>query len=306
MSTVYNGVSENVSPPTALTVTNTTNTAPSTVTISGTLPASIQTTFDVDISGIVGSTSVNGRWLATKTGASTFTVPVGVPPGSYTSGGSAQPILLQGITIPADGDALTASSVNTPIESLQDQLTYLLLATGQYKIVNAFSFGTGFTLNGSTGSCPNTTGGTWADWTGAIAGLMPFCQGSGVGPLNVLAGDQVAVRVTGNLLGGAGTTNNCMTSIWYANWVPGGTETFSQANLTGAQVRTSASASGVVSPFTLSGLLPGITIGSMITGLFDFKIRLITTGNATAADFALLSGFYAEAVVLRPNITVPQ
>ena len=296
MSSTYNGKSGNITPPSALTITNVSAGATPTITISGSLPAAFLTGIAVDITGVQGATGVNGTWTATVTGASTFTIPSGAP-GTYTSGGSIQPLYLQGITLPSDGDAGTASSVNVPFEAIQDQCAFLALATGAYKVAQYFYLSTNGSINNLVGSSPVLGGTTWGDWTGPIAALTPFVSIGAGQSVNVVAGDIVLTTVSVNLLGSA--ANNCFIAIWTANYVPGGTPTFLQSVGAGSQIRTAA-VTNIISPCTVRSN----TIIST-TGMFDFKLRLEGTASIAVNDFQLIGGLFAEAVVLRPT-SMPQ
>lgn len=300
MSSTYNGKSGNVAPPTALTITAVSAGATPTVTVSGSLPAAFLTGVVVDITGVQGATGVNGQNVATVTGASTFTVPVGAP-GTYTSGGSVQPIYLQALTVPSDGDVRSAASVNVPIESEADQIAFLTVGTGTFKIASYFFFssvvGGNFSTTGSSGA--GVVGTVWADWTGTIAGLMPFAAGDGA-TIPVNAGDIVELTVSGTLRGTGVTSDRVLTGIWYANYVPGASPSFIESNAPHPTLFVGASAPASTA-FTTKAIIVVIN-----TGLFDFKIRYMVNSATTAGgDFLLEGGIYASAMVLR-GTGVPQ
>lgn len=145
MSALYDGRPGQITLPTALTVTNVSNANPATVTVSGALPAEFflgGTGYGgnpagptVDISGVQGATGANGIWTATPTGASTFTIPTGSPPGAYTSGGSVQPLYLASLyTLPVDGDADNSASIATWGQATGDRTQWLASRTGYTKL----------------------------------------------------------------------------------------------------------------------------------------------------------------------------
>lgn len=143
----YDGRSAQITTATALNVTAASNTNPITITVSGALPASFFTAGYngvpagplVDITGVQGNTAANGQFVATPTGASTFTIPV-AGNGAYTTGGSVQPLNLQSLyTLPSDGDSDNSASIAQWGQATGDRTQFLAGATGALKRYNANS-----------------------------------------------------------------------------------------------------------------------------------------------------------------------
>lgn len=307
MSTVYQGNAGNVTPPTALTVTNVTNSSNATVTVSGTLPAGFISGVSVDITGVQGAIGANGTWVATVTGVSTFTITNGSAAGVYSSGGSVQPLYLQAITIPADGDTRSASSVNVPLEGLADQIAFLAVGSGQYKIQHYYQFG--FLNDFSTlGTMPaGVAGGGVGDWTGTIATLQPLINNTGGlgGQLPVVAGDIALVSFTGTLQYGTSNAIRVGANIWYTNAAPPNASP-SYTQIAGASAEffmppTPTTTAQQCLPFTVRA-----TQTIVNTGLFDFKLRFTVHGGSTSSgDVNLEGGFFADCFLLRPT-SLPQ
>lgn len=110
----------------AMNIASSTNTNPITITVSGTLPTSFVSGVGVVIAGHLVNTAANGSWTATKTGASTFTIPttgngVGAATGTATQAvtpgiadRTVEPILFAGQTVMAIDNAGGAPGT-TPI-----------------------------------------------------------------------------------------------------------------------------------------------------------------------------------------------
>lgn len=294
MSTIYCGLASNVTPPSALTITNVSGGATPTITVSAPLPAYIVTTFPVSITGVQGATLVNAVWTATKTGASTFTVPSSAP-GTYTTGGSAQPLLLQAITIPNDGESRSAISVNVPFESHQDQLDFLAAATGADKAKQIFTVAADFTDFSTLGTIAAVaTGGAFADWTGSIASTMPFVQAA-FGKIYVNAGDLVRATVNVSCQNPASNGGiQLLHQIFYSVVADGATPIFQR--MPGASATIQANNSTLVQ----HDISMSATVLISSSGVFDFKIMMKPQAN-TVGNVLLIGGVYAEAIVYRPT-----
>jgi hypothetical protein len=298
MSTVYQGKAGNITPPAALTITGVVNASPAIITVSGTLPAAFLSGVTVDITGTQGATGVNGVWVATVTGASTFTIPNGLIPGVWTSGGSVQPLYLQAQTIPADGDVRSAASVNVPLESLADEIAYLTTAVGGLKIYQYFFNELSAGAFANIGNCPGGVAGlSWGDWLGTIAGLMPFTAGG----VNVIAGDEVEVSIVGTFASTSpANSNRVMLGIWTANYAPGASPVFASTTMPGVSVEVQTSVAIEVPFFIKAHVL------MTVSGLFDFKLRFMpNSATTTLNDFFLRNGVSVEAKVLR-SAAIPQ
>jgi hypothetical protein len=190
MPTNYDGKPGNITTESPLTVTGASNTNPITITVSGALPAEFYVSGglggtpagpQVRISGIDGNTSANGIWIATPTGASTFTIPVaGI--GAYSGlGGIAQPLYLKSMyTAPSDGDSANEASIDTWIRAGGDRSQFLAARVGTYKLAKRtailFDSVTGVPWASQPGGV--LTAGTLAQWT--TAGAFTWTVQAGV------------------------------------------------------------------------------------------------------------------------------
>lgn len=95
-----------------------------------------------------------------------------------------------GITIPSDGDARNAASVNVPFEALEDDVTYLNNRIGTYRL-----FALTRTTNDETiGSESNATFGT------GVTGVASYTNMFGLASVSVAVGDILDMTTTFNVL----------------------------------------------------------------------------------------------------------
>lgn len=167
MSTTYTGESGNDyiwdlnSTSATLNVTGATNATP--IVITTAVAHGLKEGERVQIREVQGNTAANGVWYVHVTGAATFSLysnwtggavaTASVGNGAYTAGGKMYNLgFYVATTIPSDGDALNASSVNTSAEATLDRTNYLAERVGGYRIVNMLSAkdgtaGTAWSLN---------------------------------------------------------------------------------------------------------------------------------------------------------------
>jgi hypothetical protein len=188
MSANYDGRSAQITLAAALNVTGASNTNPITITVSGALPAPFFTSGYgggpagplVDISGVQGNTAANGQFVATPTGASTFTVPAaGV--GAYTTGGSVQPLNLQSLyTLPSDGDSDNSASIAQWGQATGDRTQFLAGATGFEKRVGRIVLGQSRLDGSSWASSPagSLAAATWIAMSMTALGVQGMESGA--------------------------------------------------------------------------------------------------------------------------------
>lgn len=132
MGTIYDGIPGNIAFPAAVAITSTTFTNPITVTTSA--PHGLLTGDKARIYQHTLNTSANGVWTITRTGSSTYTIPVaGIAAGGAT--GLSQGLVYgAALTLPADGDADAAATFNAALAPLTDRSAVLVPAIGAYKL----------------------------------------------------------------------------------------------------------------------------------------------------------------------------
>ena len=132
MGTTYDGIPGNIAYPTPVTISSTTNTNPIAVTTAA--PHGLLTGDKARIYDHQVNTPANGIWTVTRTGASTYTIPVaGIGAGAAT--GSSQALTYgTALTLPADNDANAAATFNAAFAPLSDRSAAVLPNIGQFKL----------------------------------------------------------------------------------------------------------------------------------------------------------------------------
>ncbi len=199
MGTTYDGIPGNIAYPTPVTIASTTNTNPITVTTSA--PHGLLTGDKARIYQHQVNTSANGIWTVTRTGASTYTIPVaGIGAGAAT--GSSQALTYgAALTLPADSDANSAATFNAALTPLSDRSASLVTAIGAYKLAQKSiayysnplaSVGTPWchiAAGGVTAATPaqmTSDGVAWAQVAGSNFTTLPTT--GGVAPVFVMTG----------------------------------------------------------------------------------------------------------------------
>jgi hypothetical protein len=274
MPTNVDGIPGNVTAAPAINIASSTNANPIQITVSGSLPADFLTGVLVHVSGHSANVAANGVWVATVTGASTFTIPVasiGVAGGAT---GIVQPLNLTPFyQVPSDGDLDNNASISTWAQTTGDRTQFLAKSTGQFKLAHKEIFehpditGASWAHIAAAGLTSGTIaqlvsdGGTWGTLVGAVI-VSP--NTGGVPPVfaleGVVFGDLVVVRLdtTLNLVGaGAGRI-----ALYGAISVPGPAPAWpgAYAQVTGASMGCTG---GATVPVSLCGGIPIGTSGNL-------------------------------------------
>jgi hypothetical protein len=141
MSSIYQGVASNVSTGTTATINGATNATP--IVVSTTAAHGYQTGDIVDVASVGGNTAANNSpnnpWTITVVDATHFSLNGSTGSGAYTAGGtSTNHSLTPATTIPSDGDARNAASVNVPLETALDRTEFLASRLGKYRLINQY------------------------------------------------------------------------------------------------------------------------------------------------------------------------
>jgi hypothetical protein len=303
-----------------LTVTGATNTNPITVTVSGSLPAEFflvgyggaSAAPLVDISDVQGNVAANGQFVATPTGASSFTIPVsGVGGGAYAGGGAVQPLYLKSqYTLPSDGDADNSASIASWGQATGDRTQWLASRIGAYKLAQRFVLVNDSMAATSWNNTANVSvsAGTW----------VPFLSGGGTLTANVgaplsaslpysfdgiVSGDLAHVTLRSHgVFGTGGSTSygiGAGIGLWYANpapavvpaWPGGYAKIFASSAL--SPVAVSAS---VFAPFYCDGW-----VRSLGSGLFNLGIQVWTGPDTGARIYGLGWDAILQVDIWRPT-----
>ena len=182
MSTIYTGNPANVTTPLAATVTATTGAAVAPIVIT-TVANHLYATNDlVTVSGVTGNTAANGAWTIIVLSPTTFSLTGTTGNGAYAGGGTCSDnSLTPQFTIPSDGDAMSASSINVPYQALADRTQYLALRLP------------------SRSDTLTSAAGTWACPPGVLT-IEVFAFGGGGGG----CGGDIITPTTRSAIGGGG------------------------------------------------------------------------------------------------------
>jgi hypothetical protein len=304
--TSYNGVSGNVAPPTAVTITSSTNATPIVVLTAS--PHAMKTGDVVQIDGHLSNTNANGQWPVVVVDTTHFSLTGSTTTGAGGTAGTATPLVFTGnVSLnPVNGDPYDASTYIPGMSCLADRTAHLGTKVPFWKTVTKFASGISPGDFTDAGSSPALTAGTWGDWTGSVAAVSPFLQQLGASTLSVNSGDVARVRVVGTLrlLPTALSTLNgeWAAGIWYANWVPGAAETFVRGSAGSTQACSLDCSNQTPAPLTADfpiSLAADISIGT--TGFFDFKIRVLSSQNLTSTNLRLRGELGITYELLRPT-----
>ena len=177
MSTTYAGQPGNEVLASYLVVSTTTGAAVSPIVVTTTAPHGLQAGEIVQITDVAGNTAANGIWYVSPTGLSTIALysgwdggthlPTGASTGNgaYSASGKVQPLAwATSATLPSDGDALSAASVNTPMEGQIDRTAKLIANMSAYRMVKtARVYKSALTPTTSTGLTNSPAAGLWAE-----------------------------------------------------------------------------------------------------------------------------------------------
>ncbi len=158
---------------TRIQIASSTNASPIVLTTSN--PHTAVNGDTVRVEGHLTNTNANGLWTILAPTTSTITLVGSTGNGIGTASGyvydyAVNPLL----TIPSDGDAATASSINPALGGLFNLAPWLYERTGQYRnyLAAANGFTNTFGASWSTTSVPNTS--TWTLLTSTSALLVSF------------------------------------------------------------------------------------------------------------------------------------
>lgn len=260
MSTVYTGDPLAVSSSLTRTVNGATNATP--IVIQTTVAHQFATFDTVVVNGVTGNTAANGTWQITVVDSTHFQLNGSVGSGAYVSGGTvSDQSLTPQFTIPSDGDALDAASVNVALEVLADRTQFLALRNVQQ--IDEF-------LVTGTWTCPANCylvtiegcgggGGGCGSSAGSTADSTPGVSGSGGGGAVLSTQSfQVTPGTLYNAVVGAGGTGSAAGSTSGAAGSPSFFNT-SGAYLVGDGVYCSGAAGGfgVATPQNAAVLVHG-------------------------------------------------
>lgn len=184
MSTTYNanGTIPAVTAPVVVSIGGSTATTPIVVSALGASLHGFATGDTVEITAH-DQTAANGLWVVTVISPSTFSLDGSVFSGVGTPTGIAQDYSVNPlITIPADGDAASASSVNPAFEGIFNAVPFLYQRAGAYRIYEEdFVAVAGNPLAISAWSSTVTAPiNVWSTCTGTAAILTGYCRNGDV------------------------------------------------------------------------------------------------------------------------------
>lgn len=253
----------------------------------------------VHIKGETVLNPINGFWTATVLDGTHFTVPVNAGGTSGATTGVAQPIALNAVTIPSDGDAANAASVDTPLSGEADRSAFLATATGEYKLAATHPVGAGGWQNDG-GVFP--VGGPWVTLTGTGGTWVATAKTWTLSDL--LVGDIVDFELHGTLQSDINPNGDAVAAKLYAsNFATTGSPAYaavlgSAKGLSGSLSVASTGTQLISSPITLRGQLVVTTVG-----LVTFKLYLFGSG---AADVVQMVGDYVATAKVWRLTGVPQ
>jgi hypothetical protein len=140
-------------------ILSSTNASPIVLTMSN--PSTAQTGDTCVVDGHLVNTAANGRWTVTRVDSTHFALNgstgngVGANTG-YLVDYAVNPL----ITIPADGDSASASSVNPAFESLFNTVPFLFERVGKYRLYSQWFSSTAATANPFASGTPTTLSST--------------------------------------------------------------------------------------------------------------------------------------------------
>lgn len=275
-----------------LTISSSTNATPIVITTSAAHGFSTGDTIFVE--GHLVNTSANGHWAITVTSATQFSLNGSAGNGvggatGYVQDYAVNPLL----TIPDDGDAAVASSINPAFEGLFNLAPFMYERTGKFRLyyttVNQALSGTPTTTFGSTVTAPNNI--TWADFTGMTA-LM------GVTPLPVMQpGDYLDLMFSSSYEVVYGTGNTTGILLGLAVSVNGG----GRSILLGSARELVQPSFPATSVSVVGSIVSHFRYSPSVPGTYDFGLQIL--GNATSGTntVTMKTAWYFKLDHFRPN-----
>lgn len=297
MPSTYRGLPGNTSGNLPATIAIHSSTPATPVQIAVLTPHGLITGDVVNIYGHQVNTVANGQFTITVTGAFTFSLngTVGIGVGGAT--GTIQPLTVPSFTIPSDGDALNAASVNVAFESDADRSSWLVTNTGSWK--NRVSQGLGSNL-GAVRHLDNYVGATWGQIVVSSTNVQTMASGSTL-PIQVtndaVAGDLLELQLdsTANWLGSSSPSGGMFISMMFATSEPGGSLSSYAPVPAGAKWFLPGSVStNQRIPFTLRGYVEGLAGPLVWIGVAG----LVPTGGGTG-EVDLLGDYFLTARLWR-------
>ena len=312
MGTVYDGIPGNIAYPAAVAIASTTFTNPIVVTTSA--PHGLLNGDRVHVYQHVSNTAANGIWTVTRTGASTYTIPVAGVAAGGASGSSQGLVYGAALTLPADADASSAAIYNAALAPLTDRSAETITLIGTYKLAQKSiayyanplaGVGTSWAhiaaggLTAATPSQMTSDGVGWAQVAGSNFSVLPTT--SGVAPVFALTGitfgDVLQITMTTTLnLAAAGPGR---IALYGSAGTPGAVPTWPTSY--GAVV--GASAYGVIGDQDVS--VTGIaTVG--LTGVDTFWIQPVFVPVSSGSASPIFGGDTVLVVDVLRATGVPQ
>jgi len=287
MSTTYNanGTIPAVTQPTTWAIDSSTNTTPIVVSVGAALHG-FATGDTVEITAH-DQTAANGLWVITVVTTSTFSLDGSTPSGVGTATGIVQDYAINPlITIPSDGDAASASSVNPAFEGIFNAVPFLYQRTGAYRVYDSQAVAVaGNPVAGTVWSLTTTSVSlSWLQLANTASILSGYCRNGDI--IDVLA--VVSSNVTG---GGASIFGNMNVRQALA------------AQLTTPVGTTQGTAALVnsINAFTETSYLHGrFVISGVAAGGAAFSISLAAFGSI-AGDVKLVDQYSVKYIQYRSN-----
>lgn len=283
MSTQYTGNAANVSAQSQSLILSSTNSNPSVV--QTTAPHGLSTNDYVDISGHQLNAAINGVNQITVIDATHFSVPVaGTGAGGNTGLVSPMSMLPDTYSIPSDGDADAAASVNVALENLGDRTAKLFAYTGAFKLANIAPVSHEPVSQQTvwfTAGVSNAGG-----WT-ALSSLIQT--------VNVNAGDWIEVDFSGTVQTAPDTSaGTAEFSLGYKITPPGaGPPAPTKIAGSGQTVNVQTGSNGPVTPVRLQGFLQNAATTGALT------VFVAGTGELGTANTINLFGIGAYTITVR-------
>jgi len=199
MSTTYNanGTIPAVTQPTTWAIDSSTNTTPIVVSVGAALHG-FATGDTVEITAH-DQTAANGLWVITVVTTSTFSLDGSTPSGVGTATGIVQDYAINPlITIPSDGDAASASSVNPAFEGIFNAVPFLYQRTGAYRVYDSQAVAVAgnplaIAAWSATATIPSSL---WIQCAGTASILTGYCRNGDIIEVSAVVSSDVSGGVT--------------------------------------------------------------------------------------------------------------
>ena len=287
MSTTYNadGTIPAATQPVAKAIGSSTNTTPIVVTTTALHGFATGDTVEITAHD---QTAANGLWQITVGTTSTFSLDGSTPSGVGTATGIVQDYAVNPlITIPSDGDAASASSVNPAFEGIFNAVPFLYQRTGAYRVYDSKVVAVaGSPVAGAVWSAtPTSVSLSWIQLAGTGSILSGYCRNGDI--VDVLA--VVSSDVTG---GGASIFGNM--NVRQALAV--------QLTTSAGTTQGTAALVNSINAFTETTYLHGrFVIAGVAPGGAAFSISLAAYGSIAAGSVNLVDQHSVKYIQYRSN-----